>query len=125
MKNCNACGKCCTKYGGGGLSATQEEIENWREFYPHIYQWVSNDEIWIDPNTHKVAETCPFLYQDPTGRRQLCRIYEQRPEDCRLYPSSVAEMIRDDCEMIEPKDLRNSKQAEKELAVLMADSRLS
>ncbi len=123
MKSCNACGKCCTKYGGGGLSATPEEIENWKEYRPDIYRFVANGEIWTNPETGLVLESCPFLYQDSTGRRQLCKIYDQRPEDCRLYPSSVDEMIQDDCEMIELKDRRNPRQAVKDLAALMADSR--
>ena len=29
MKDCNQCGKCCTLYGGGGLTVTPDEIDWW------------------------------------------------------------------------------------------------
>ncbi len=124
MKPCNSCGKCCTKYGGGGLSATQSELEFWEAHRPDIYRYVHDGQIWADPESGALLERCPFLYQDPSGRQQLCRIYENRPDDCRYYPSTVSEMIRDQCEMIEPKDLRHPRQARKDLGVLMSDSHL-
>jgi len=125
MKDCNACGKCCTKYGGGGLSATPEEIASWEEHYPAIYRYVRDGEIWCDPHTGVVLTQCPFLYNDTSSPKKLCRIYGQRPEDCRFYPSTVSEMIADECEMLEPSDLKNLKRAKKTLAVLMRDSHIS
>lgn len=125
MKSCNSCGKCCTKYGGGGLSASSEEIEEWELNYPEIFQYVRNGEIWADPQSGALLERCPFLYSDTSSRKMLCKIYRQRPEDCRFYPSTVSEMITDDCEMIELKDLRNPKQAKKDLKELMRDSHIA
>ncbi len=122
MKPCNSCGKCCSKYGGGGLSATRSEMDNWEEHRPDIYKHVHQDQIWADPESGIVLDHCPFLYQDTTGRMQLCSIYEQRPEDCRYYPSTISEMVRDECEMIELKDMRNPRQARKDLRTLMSDS---
>jgi Fe-S-cluster containining protein len=52
-----------------------------------------------------------------------CSIYLDRPEDCRHYPSLIAEMIRDECEMIEVTDLDNTKKAQVTLDILMSDSR--
>ena len=125
MKDCNQCGKCCIKYGDGALSATVQEIEMWELFQPHIYQYVQGDEIWFCPDTEVQLNRCPFLevetYQDK--QKYTCSIYQSRPEDCRHYPSNIAEMVRDECEMIEVKDLDNIKKAQSVLDDLMQDSR--
>ncbi|MFK8029372.1 MAG: YkgJ family cysteine cluster protein [Gammaproteobacteria bacterium] len=122
MKACNSCGKCCTKYGGGSLSATPAEIEEWEESRPDIFRYVSNGDIWCDPDTGTQLERCPFLYKNTGGPQWLCKIYADRPDDCRLYPSSVNEMVQDQCEMLERKDLLNPRRADKDLDDLMRDS---
>lgn len=68
---------------------------------------------------------CPFLEIEPgEGKaKYTCSIYLSRPEDCRHYPSSISEMIRDECEMIEVKDLEDIKKAQSALDDLMEDSR--
>ena len=124
MKDCNQCGKCCINYGGGGLAATQEEINLWEIFNPEIYEFVKAGEIWFDPKTGTRLKQCPFLElatkTEPTAQNvYTCRIYLDRPEDCRLYPSLIAEMIRDECEMIEAKDISQPKQAQIKLDQLM------
>jgi len=142
MKDCNQCGKCCLKYGGGDLDATQEEIDLWELFNPEIFKFVSNNQIWFNPESGAKLETCPFLEVIPSKStpnkilpyeetpkniahspvKYSCSIYFDRPEDCRLYPSLVAEMIRDECEMIEAVDLLKPKQAQRSLALLMNNS---
>jgi len=117
MKDCNQCGKCCIKYGGDGLAVTKEEIDRWEENNPEIFQYVKNDEIWFDPETGLPLTRCPFLEAAPASDSHqptlyTCSIYLNRPEDCRQYPSLISEMIRDECEMIEAKDLQNPKQAQ-------------
>ena len=107
------------------MSASQAEIDYWQEHRPDIYRYVSNGEIWADPDSGVVLERCPFLYTDAAGRKLLCKIYNQRPDDCRFYPSTVDEMVSDGCEMIELKDLRNPRRAKKDLEELMSDSRFS
>lgn len=128
MKECNQCGKCCIKYGAEDLSATQEEIDLWEIFNPEIFKYVKNNQIWFDPESGLSLQKCPFLNleaktdpQDPN--KYTCNIYLDRPEDCRHYPSLIPEMIRDECEMIEVKDLENAKQAQIKLDFLMRDSR--
>lgn len=125
MKDCNQCGKCCIKYGDGALSATTAEIEHWEEYQPEIYAFVKDNEIWFDPETGVRLKRCPFL-EAPSNtlspRKYTCSIYADRPEDCRLYPSLISEMVRDECEMIETKDLVNPKQAQLKLNLIMADS---
>lgn len=138
MKECNQCGKCCIKYGNGALSASAQDIEMWALFDPHIFKYVQNNEIWVDPNTGKKLETCPFLVLEPkrhdstannatannaNANKYTCGIYESRPEDCRHYPSLISEMIKDECEMIEVTDFDRPKQAQIKLDWIMRDSR--
>ncbi|MGF1719189.1 YkgJ family cysteine cluster protein [Vibrio kyushuensis] len=128
MKDCNQCGKCCTKYGGGDLWASQEEIDLWEIFNPEIFEYVNNGKIWFNPETGEQFDHCPFLELVPKTQSQesdkyTCSIYLSRPEDCRHYPSLIAEMVRDECEMIEALDLDNPKQAQIKLDKLMIDSR--
>jgi len=125
MKHCNSCGKCCIKYGNGDLSASQTDLEGWSIFNPHIDDHVRNSRIWFDPITGKALELCPWLRKSSEGERvrYSCDIYWDRPEDCRHYPTSIAEMVADDCEMIEVKDLSDLKKAQRVLDALMSDSR--
>jgi Fe-S-cluster containining protein len=130
MKDCNQCGKCCIKYGGGALSATKEEIDLWEIFNPEIFKFVKNNEIWFDQKSGVRLKSCPFLEVTPpigplTQNLYTCSIYQDRPEDCRHYPSLIVEMIRDECEMIETLDLEKPEQAQIKLDVLMQDSRPS
>jgi len=127
VKECNSCGKCCIKYGDGGLSASDNDIEMWELFRPDIYRYVRKGEIWFDPDTGEPIKRCPWLRQTPRQGTQplryTCDIYSDRPEDCRHYPSNIDEMVRDECEMIEVQDLAKPKQAQKKLDKLMSDSR--
>ena len=128
MKDCNQCGKCCIKYGDGALSATKEEIGLWEIFNPEIFEFVKNNDIWFDPDSGTKLTKCPFLEivpkKDPLAKKMYtCSIYLDRPEDCRHYPTLIAEMIRDECEMIEVIDIDKPKQAQRTLDILMADSR--
>jgi Fe-S-cluster containining protein len=128
MKECNQCGKCCIRYGDGGLSATAEEIEGWEIFNPAIAEYVVDGKIWMDPDSGKQLTRCPWLEAlppgpDPGPMKYGCRIYHDRPEECRHYPVSIAEMVRDGCEMIELRDLDAPDQAQVVLDQMMADSR--
>ena len=42
---------------------------------------------------------------------------------CKHYPVNIDEMVRDDREMLEARDLANPKQAQRTLELLMAESR--
>jgi len=123
MKDCNQCGKCCVNYSNGGLSASQAEIEAWEISRPDIHRYVRDGNIWVDPVTDRQLERCPWLTQVPGQQKFSCAIYVDRPEDCKLYPVSIQEMMNDECEMLEAKDIRNPKHAQKTLDRLMADSR--
>jgi len=122
MKDCNQCGKCCTRYGGG-LTATASEIDWWEDHRPDIFEYVRDEKIWVSPVTGKQMLRCPWLRKLPNQEKYICRIYNDRPEDCKQYPVSIDEMVRDECEMLDLRDLRNPKIAQRDLDLLMADSR--
>ena len=123
MKNCNSCGKCCETAGNGGLSASAEEIDWWEAHRPDIFRYVQGEKIWIDPATGEYFARCPWLHSSPHGKKFSCEIYDDRPEDCRHYPVNIAQMVRDDCEMLERHDLVNRVRAQKKLDTIMIDSR--
>ena len=121
MKKCNQCGKCCTKYANGGLSASVQEINQWDHNRPDIYEYVHKGKIWHDPITKAQLMHCPWLTKQ-ANNIYTCAIYFDRPEDCRYYPSTIQEMIQDQCEMLEANDLRDVRNAQKRLNNIMADS---
>ena len=123
MKDCNQCGKCCIHYSDGGLSASASDLERWETDRPDIAKYVSGGKIWIDPVTGEQILRCPWLSKLPDQDKYICRIYFDRPDDCRYYPVEIEQMLRDDCEMLEARDLTNPKQAQRTLDLLMADSR--
>ncbi len=125
MKACTQCGKCCINYSDGGLSITDDELESWELFRPDIAEYVHKGEIWMDPKTKQRITRCPWLEEGSNEGRLIyrCSIYFDRPNDCRYYPVSVTEMIRDECEMVELIDITNLKKAQKNLDELMKDSR--
>ena len=123
MKNCNSCGKCCETAGNGGLSATAAEIDWWETYRPDIARYVQDNKIWVDPATGGYFARCPWLQKSPDGKKFACDIYDDRPEDCRHYPVDIAQMVRDDCEMLERHDLVNPKRAQRKLDEIMIDSR--
>lgn len=128
MRDCNQCGKCCLLYSDGGLSASAEDIAGWEAFNPAIAAYVVDGEIWMDPKTGKQLTRCPWLEKLPASAasepaKYGCSIYEDRPEDCRHYPTAIAEMVRDGCEMIQISDLSAPAQAQNTLDRLMSDSR--
>ncbi|WP_426415359.1 hypothetical protein [Aestuariirhabdus sp. LZHN29] len=76
----------------------------------------------MDPDTGEQLERCPWLRKAPGRPLYTCDIYYDRPDDCKHYPVSVGQMIRDGCEMIEVKDLSDPVQAQSELDEIMEDS---
>jgi Fe-S-cluster containining protein len=79
----------------------------------------------MSPNTGKQMKRCPWLRQLPDHEKYTCDIYSDRPDDCKHYPVTIDQMVKDECEMLEMQDLAKPKQAQKALDRLMADSRPS
>lgn len=123
MKACNQCGKCCKHYSDGGLSASASEIDWWEEHRPDIFSYVSEGQIWISPETGKQLVNCPWLQKLPNQQKYICSIYDDRPDDCKYYPVDIAQMVRDECEMLDAGDLLHFEKAQRTLDDLMADSR--
>lgn len=128
MKACNQCGKCCIAYSDGGLSASEADIQGWEVFNPEIAEYAADGKIWVDPETGIQLTRCPWLKLLPEKTESGacmygCSIYDDRPEDCRQYPTSIAEMARDECEMLELRDLDSPRDSQRALDRMMADSR--
>lgn len=123
MKKCNQCGKCCIAYSDGGLSASESELEFWKLFRPDIYRYVNGGKIWADPESGEQLTVCPWLRHVPDQNRYYCDIYNDRPDDCKYFPTTVEEMVTHECEMLEDHDVKSPKRAQLLLDELMQDSR--
>ena len=95
----------------------------WENHRPDIFSYVSDGKIWTSPVTGKQMLRCPWLRKLPNQNKYICRIYYDRPDDCKHYPVNIDQMVRDECEMLEARDLPNPKQAQRTLDNLLADSR--
>ncbi|MFK7885485.1 MAG: YkgJ family cysteine cluster protein [Gammaproteobacteria bacterium] len=122
MRDCNQCGKCCTNYGGQDLSASAQDLDQWRARRPDIAAYVLDDEIWFDPLTREPLTRCPWLQEARPGFF-TCAIYADRPEDCRFYPVTVEQMVQDECEMLESHDVLRPRNAQRALDRIMVLSR--
>ena len=76
----------------------------------------------MDPDTGNQLELCPWLRKLPNENKYTCDIYYDRPDDCKFYPVTIEDMIKDECEMLEARDLKDPMQAQKTLDELMSDS---
>lgn len=76
----------------------------------------------MDPETGNQIELCPWLRKEPNQTSFNCAIYFDRPEDCRVYPALVSDMINDECEMLEPKDFADTRKAQDVLDTKFRDS---
>ena len=109
MKACNQCGKCCIRYADGGLVVTAQEVDRWEADRPDIFAYVLGGKIWHSPESGAPLSRCPWLQGEHAP--YSCAIYEDRPEDCRSYPSNLTDMVVDECEMLEEKDLKDQEKA--------------
>ena len=76
----------------------------------------------MDPDTGQQLTRCPWLTDLPENKYG-CSIYHDRPDDCRYYPVEIAQMVKDECEMLELKDITDHKSAQHKLDQIMSDSR--
>ncbi len=103
---CRQCGRCCRILDYHD-EVTAEDVARWKALQREdILKWVQAKKIkdhdtayriWIEPDTGRVADPCPFLKQDPTRNRWECRIHEVKPAICRHYPISRKHAVMTGC----------------------------
>ncbi len=76
----------------------------------------------MDPDTGKQIELCPWLRKLSNQNKFKCDIYYDRPDDCKIYPATIEDMVKEGCEMLEKQDFTYPKQAQKTLDMFMSDS---
>jgi len=103
--------------------ASASEIDWWELTQPHILRYVKNGKIWVDPESGQPLKVCPWLEKSADSSRYSCKIYLDRPDDCKHYPVDIAQMTKDDCEMLEASDLKDPIKAQRRLDLIMSDSR--
>jgi Fe-S-cluster containining protein len=94
---CRQCGKCCCTLDYE-TSCNESDIRRWQDMgRTDILAWVhcrnrpaDTDaqpyRIWVNPDTGKTAQTCPWLLPCPDQDLFLCTIHDIKPEVCREYP---------------------------------------
>jgi Fe-S-cluster containining protein len=109
MRACNHCGKCCLKYEGDNWlgSATEADMLLWLIRAPEVLDYAGGTgrDLWVNPETGKEMQRCPWLDKLPGQKKYQCQIHDVRPEVCRDYPIDFVQMIDLDCEMLEAGDL--------------------
>lgn len=108
---CIQCGNCCKSLDYHD-ALTENDVNAWRNnLRRDILAWIGVYEskdgqrsyrIWTDPQTGKIAETCPFLKHLPAENRWVCRIHEVKPSICREYPVSRKHGIMTGCPGFSP-----------------------
>jgi Fe-S-cluster containining protein len=104
---CTRCGKCCLNDGYmSTLSFDRTDVARWRkQGRTDILQYVWSifpgvHDAWIKPDGSDCTR-CPFVRKDAGAATYKCRIYDTRPQVCRDYPSSYAQMEFVGCEIID------------------------
>lgn len=94
---CIQCGKCCRTLDYE-TECDESDIRRWQDMgRSDILAWVHSQDrsaqvspgtyrIWVDPDTGKTAQTCPWLSPCADQDRFVCAIHDIKPEVCREYP---------------------------------------
>jgi Fe-S-cluster containining protein len=104
---CTRCGKCCLNDSYmSTLSIDRTDVARWRkQGRADILQYVWSitpavHDAWVKPDGSECTR-CPFVRKDAGAATYKCRIYDMRPQVCRDYPSSYAQMEFVGCEIID------------------------
>lgn len=87
------------------LTATARDVARWRrEGRNDILRYVAKVgpgfyDLWVDDGVE--LSRCPFLRKDRGAATYHCKIYETRPEACCGYPVDYAQMVNDECEIVD------------------------
>ena len=100
---CLQCGQCCTNLDYSG-ALTPEDVVMWKAAGRlDILAWVAPGPeegtytIWVDPETGRLQDACPFLSIAMENGRQYCTIHDQKPCICREYPATKKHGLMTDC----------------------------
>ena len=80
---CNENQRCCSQLSG--LRLSQEEFEKYFKNHSTELTIVKNDKVFI-VTSH---DNGPCPHWEPDG----CRIYHDRPIDCRVYPYEITQVV--------------------------------
>jgi hypothetical protein len=104
--SCLRCGHCC-RIVGYPREAAEEDVEGWKAAgRDDILRWVGVERrcgsrcsyrIWIDPDTRRPADTCPWLVRVPGSHLHACTIQAVKPGICRFYPGSRKHALMTGC----------------------------
>jgi Fe-S-cluster containining protein len=103
---CTRCGKCCLNDDYmSTLSFDRTDVARWRKQGARTFCSTSGRsfreyDAWIKPDGSDCTR-CPFARKDAGAATHKCRIYDTRPQVCRDYPSSYAQMEFVGCEIID------------------------
>jgi len=104
--SCRQCGNCC-KFLDYHDALTAADMKLWERMgrkdildyvrggYKHIGE--PRYRIWVDPETGKIVDQCPFLKDPPDENHWICRIHDVKPRICREYPVSRKHGIMTGC----------------------------
>ena len=89
--SCAQCGRCCRELAYAD-ACTCEDVDRWQQagqkkILSRVRQTGDGEfQIWVDPATGELYETCPWLDCSPDDGRCFCTIHRYKPEICRQYP---------------------------------------
>ena len=103
---CSQCGQCCRSLAYEN-NCTASDYLLWKSLGRRdILAWVCKESspdgqdryrIWVDPDTGKTAETCPWLVPCPGKGRFSCAIQKIKPGICRQYPFTRKHAVMTGC----------------------------
>ena len=90
---CKRCANCCRRLEN---ACTREDWQLWESLGRYdILSWIKKEQLnngkvryraWIDPQTGRPPESCPFLGQKPGSGMFYCTIHDVKPMVCQEYP---------------------------------------
>ena len=88
---CGCCGTCCTRSVNGHVFLLDHDVRLIRTIDPDAVEPAPGPEFCDDSGTSYVSGFALRTKGDPEGscwflENSRCRIYEQRPSACRIYP---------------------------------------
>lgn len=103
---CRQCGECCNRLIYNN-ECSEKDYRRWQRLgREDILRWVqpvrrgnkvTAYQIWVEPNTNRFAETCPWLVKMSDKNITFCKIQDVKPDICRQYPGSRKHGLKTGC----------------------------